>query len=122
MSGEDDALSLPDTDNGGSLSAQARLRIALVLNLSYTFAELAAYYSFDSLAMLTDAVHNLSDVVAIVVAYRIEMLKNDPQVRRLQHGAGARSITCSISPDACLQRSVPATRLASAGRKCWAGS
>ena len=89
MSGEDDALSLPDTDNGGSLSAQARLRIALMLNLSYTFAELAAYYSFDSLAMLTDAVHNLSDVVAIVVAYRIEMLKNDPQVRRLQHGAPA---------------------------------
>jgi cation diffusion facilitator family transporter len=57
------------------LSAEARLIIALILNLAYTVAELGAYYAFDSLTMLTDAVHNLSDVVAIIIAYKIESLK-----------------------------------------------
>jgi zinc transporter 1 len=68
------------------MSSQTRLLIALALNLSYTCAELAAYYSFDSLAMLTDAVHNLSDVVAIVIAYFIEGLKTDTDRGRFTFG------------------------------------
>lgn len=68
------------------MSSQTRLLIALALNLSYTCAELGAYYSFDSLAMLTDAVHNMSDVVAIIIAYFIEGLKTDTRRGRYTFG------------------------------------
>ena len=68
------------------MSSQTRLLIALALNASYTCAELGAYYSFDSLAMLTDAVHNMSDVVAIIIAYFIEGLKTDTNRGRYTFG------------------------------------
>lgn len=72
--------------HGERLSARSRLIIAMVLNLGYTFAELGAYYAFDSLAMLADAVHNLSDVVSIVIAYRIEGMKTASDRHRYTFG------------------------------------
>ena len=68
------------------LSAQSRLIIAMVLNLGYTLAELGAYYAFDSLAMLADAVHNLSDVASIVMAYKVEGIKSASDRHRYTFG------------------------------------
>eukprot|EP01043_Picozoa_sp_COSAG02_P029381 COSAG02_NODE_1827_length_10743_cov_19.183859_6_plen_505_part_00 len=68
------------------MSAQSRLIIAMVLNLGYTLAELGAYYAFDSLAMLADAVHNLSDVASIVMAYKIEGIKSASDRHRYTFG------------------------------------
>ena len=67
-------------------SARKRLLIALALNLGYTLAELGAYYAFDSLAMLADAVHNLSDVVSIVIAWKIEGMKTASDRHRYTFG------------------------------------
>lgn len=56
-------------------STERRLLTAMVLNLLYTFAELGIYYTYDSLAMLADGFHNLSDVMAIVIAWYCEKVR-----------------------------------------------
>lgn len=92
--GREDYLQLSDTEEDDlekpearqRLSAQSRLIIALVLNLGYTLAELGAYYAFDSLAMLADAVHNLSDVASIAMAYKIEGIKSASDRNRYTFG------------------------------------
>ena len=42
--------------------------IGIVLNLAFVVIEFAAGFWFDSLALLSDAGHNLSDVVSLVLA------------------------------------------------------
>ncbi len=76
----------PEKHEAQQMSAQSRLIIAMVLNLGYTLAELGAYYAFDSLAMLADAVHNLSDVASIVMAYKIEGIKSASDRHRYTFG------------------------------------
>jgi zinc transporter 1 len=74
------------TARGSHFSTEGRLRTAIALNLAYTLAELWAYYAFDSLAMLADGFHNLSDVASIVIAWYIERLKRSS--RRGQYTFG----------------------------------
>ncbi len=42
--------------------------IGIVLNLGFVFVEFGAGFYFDSLALLSDAGHNLSDVISLVLA------------------------------------------------------
>ncbi|KAA6342742.1 Cadmium cobalt and zinc/H(+)-K(+) antiporter, partial [termite gut metagenome] len=42
--------------------------VGIVLNLVFVFTEFGAGFLFDSLALLSDAGHNLSDVVSLVLA------------------------------------------------------
>jgi hypothetical protein len=57
---------------------ESRLVAVLLLNLGYTLAELACFYFFDSLTMLADAFHNLSDVLAVGIALQCERMKRRP--------------------------------------------
>ena len=54
--------------------------IGIVLNLAFVVIEFAAGFWFDSLALLSDAGHNLSDVVSLVLAllaFRLAKVKAD---------------------------------------------
>ena len=42
--------------------------VGIVLNLVFVLVEFGAGFYFDSLALLSDAGHNLSDVVSLVLA------------------------------------------------------
>ena len=62
-----------------------RLITVLVLNMLYTMAELACFYYYDSLTMLIDAFHNLSDVIAVGIALQCERLKRRPDAASLAY-------------------------------------
>jgi len=47
----------------------ARLGLTIVLNLTITIAEVIGGVLSGSLALITDAAHNLSDVISLVVSY-----------------------------------------------------
>ena len=53
----------------GEHKLEHRLAGAILLNALIVVAEIAGGMVSGSLALLSDAVHNLSDVVALIVAY-----------------------------------------------------
>ena len=55
----------------------------------------AVYYAFDSLAMLADTVHNLSDVASIAMAYKIEGIKSASDRNRYTFGKTNRGLAVS---------------------------
>lgn len=55
--------------------------IGIVLNLAFVFVEFGAGLIFDSMALLSDAGHNLSDVVSLILAllaFRLAKIKPGP--------------------------------------------
>ena len=83
--------------------------IGIVLNLAFVVIEFAAGFWFDSLALLSDAGHNLSDVVSLVLALllsawpkskpmnaiRMAIKKYDPGIpAQCSHFAGSRRRHC----------------------------
>lgn len=52
------------------------------LNVGYAGAELAAYFTWGSLSMLTDAFHNGSDVIALLIALYCERMKRPATAAR----------------------------------------
>jgi cobalt-zinc-cadmium efflux system protein len=58
--------------------AARALTLALVLNAAYTAAEAAAGIAANSVALLADAAHNLSDVLALAVALAAALLARRP--------------------------------------------
>jgi cobalt-zinc-cadmium efflux system protein len=71
-------------DSGGA--AVRALAIALVLNASYTACEAFAGLATDSLALLADAGHNLSDVIALAIALGASWLATRPPTSRRTFG------------------------------------
>jgi cobalt-zinc-cadmium efflux system protein len=63
-----------------------RLRATAALNVTITLAEFAGGLLSGSLALLSDAAHNLSDVVAIVVALLARRLGRRPATARHTYG------------------------------------
>jgi cobalt-zinc-cadmium efflux system protein len=62
---------------------RARMRVALAINLALVVAGLAGALAFDSVALLADAGHVLSDVGAIAVGlFAARMAARPPDVRR----------------------------------------
>lgn len=71
----------------GDRAGQSKaLLVALVLNLGYTAAEAVAGVLTDSLALLADAAHNLSDVLAIAIALGAAWLASRPPTARRSFG------------------------------------
>ncbi|MFN0156359.1 MAG: cation diffusion facilitator family transporter, partial [Gaiella sp.] len=62
------------------------LLVALVLNLAFTACEAVAGFWAGSLALLADAGHNLSDVVALAIAYGASVLAARPPTPRRSFG------------------------------------
>ncbi len=62
------------------------LGIAVALNVAFVVAELAAGLLAGSLALVSDAAHNASDVLALSVGLAAYLLSASPPTRRLTYG------------------------------------
>src|SRR5664279_5137485 len=64
----------------------SRLALALGLTLVFVFFELAAGLTANSLALLTDAAHNFTDVIALGLSWYAVRLATQPSNSRKTYG------------------------------------
>ena len=77
-------------------SLNKALIIGIVLNLAFVVIEFAAGFWFDSLALLSDAGHNLSDVVSLVLALLAFRLAKVKANERYTYGYKKSTILVSL--------------------------
>ncbi|MFQ6613530.1 MAG: cation diffusion facilitator family transporter [Fidelibacterota bacterium] len=73
-----------------------RLLITLFLNLTITVAEIIGGLLSGSLSLLSDALHNFSDGIAVVISYIALRLKQKPQSPRYTFGIKRAQIIAAI--------------------------
>lgn len=74
---------------GGGEAAGARVRalgFVVALNAAFALGELSVGFVTGSLALISDAAHNASDVVALGIALLAALLASRPPTRRLTYG------------------------------------
>ncbi|MFC0685652.1 cation diffusion facilitator family transporter [Novosphingobium clariflavum] len=76
--------------------------VAVSLNLAFVIAEAAAGYLSDSMALLADAGHNLSDVLSLLLAWAASVLASRPPTERFTYGLKSSSILAAIANAALL--------------------
>src|SRR3954468_13046319 len=69
-----------------SKQAISRLALALGLTLAFVFVEIAAGIAGNSLALLTDAAHNFTDVIALGLSWVAVRLATQPSNARKTYG------------------------------------
>lgn len=79
------------------LGTRRSLTLALSLNLAYTVAEAVAGFLTGSLALLADAGHNLSDVVALAVALGAVILAGRPPTPRHSYGLRRAEVLAALA-------------------------
>jgi len=90
--------------------------IGIVLNSLFVAAEAGAGIAFDSMALLADAGHNLSDVVGLAVAWVGAGLSKRAPTRRFTWGYRGASILASLSNGVLLLIAVGAIAAEAIGR------
>lgn len=76
--------------------------LAVVLNLGFTIAEVIAGVISGSMALIADAGHNLSDVLALLLAWGANTLAARPPSERFTYGLKSSSILAAIANAALL--------------------
>jgi cobalt-zinc-cadmium efflux system protein len=76
--------------------------LAVVLNLGFTVAEVTAGLISGSMALIADAGHNLSDVLALLLAWGANTLAARPPSERFTYGLKSSSILAAIANAALL--------------------
>ncbi len=76
--------------------------VAVALNLGFTLAEIAAGLVSGSMALIADAGHNLSDVLALLLAWAANTLAARPPSERYTYGLKSSSILAAIANAALL--------------------
>ncbi|WP_395331564.1 cation diffusion facilitator family transporter [Novosphingobium sp. BL-8H] len=76
--------------------------LAVGLNLVFVVAEVAAGFISDSMALLADAGHNLSDVLSLLLAWAASVLASRPPTERFTYGLKSSSILAAIANAALL--------------------
>ena len=71
--------------------------VAVVLNLAFVIAEIAAGMISGSMALLADAGHNFSDVLSLLLAWGASMLAARPPSARFTYGLKSSSILAAIA-------------------------
>ena len=64
----------------------SRLSLALFLTLAFVFVEAAAGFFANSLALLTDAAHNFTDVIALGISWYAVHLTTQPSNSKNTYG------------------------------------
>lgn len=80
---------VPDAANGApaeALAADRRLRLVLLLNFIIPAAQVAAGLLANSMALLSDATHNLSDFTAVAITYLARVWGRKPASARSTFG------------------------------------
>ena len=80
----------------------AAFAIGVVLNSAFVIAELIAGYAAQSLALISDAVHNLSDVMALLLAWGALWLSRKQPTDRHTYGYRRASILAALANAALL--------------------
>ena len=75
---------------------EARLLGAIALNALIVVAEIAGGLVSGSLALLSDAIHNLSDVAALVIAFVARRLGRRPPSHRHTYGLGRVEVMAAL--------------------------
>ena len=76
--------------------------IGIALNTGFVIVEAGAGFWFNSMALIADAGHNLSDVLALVIAWVASALSKRPASARFTYGYKASSILAAIANAALL--------------------
>ncbi len=76
--------------------------LAVMLNLGFVAAEVAAGLSSGSMALIADAGHNLSDVLSLLLAWGASILASRPPTSRFTYGFKSSSILAAIANAALL--------------------
>ena len=86
-------------DHSGKLS---RVRLAFLLNLSFAIFELIGGYWFNSFAVLSDAIHDFGDALALAMAYFLEKSAQAPADRKFTYGYQRFSVLSALITGAIL--------------------
>jgi cobalt-zinc-cadmium efflux system protein len=70
--------------------------IGIALNLAFVAVEAAAGFIGNSMALLADAGHNLSDVLGLALAWAAHLLSRRPPTRRFTYGLQGSSILAAL--------------------------
>jgi cobalt-zinc-cadmium efflux system protein len=70
--------------------------IGITLNLAFVVVEAAAGFVGNSMALLADAGHNLSDVLGLALAWGAHLLSQRPPTRRFTYGYQGSSILAAL--------------------------
>ncbi|MBE0674505.1 MAG: cation transporter [Bacteroidales bacterium] len=85
---------------GGNDGVNSRINRAFIfgigLNLAFTLVEFAAGIHYDSLALLSDAAHNLSDVGSLLISLAAYRLSRVAPTKRFTFGLGKTTILASL--------------------------
>jgi cobalt-zinc-cadmium efflux system protein len=84
------------TAHGNQVRINRAFYIGIGLNLVFTVVEFAAGIIYDSLALLSDAVHNLSDVGSLIIALIAYRLSKVAPTKRFTFGFGKTTILASL--------------------------
>lgn len=88
---------------GQAQAARGRsFALAVILNVGFIVAEVAAGLVSGSMALLADAGHNLSDVLALLLAWGASVLSARPPSERYTYGLKSSSILAAIANAALL--------------------
>lgn len=88
--------------HGGGDTRGRGFAIAVTLNLVFVVAEAAAGLVSGSMALVADAGHNLSDVLALLLAWAASVLASRPPSARYTYGLKSSSILAAIANAALL--------------------
>jgi len=93
-------MSIPNSIAGGAGDRPARVNraflIGILLNLIFTAVEFSAGIIYDSLALLSDAAHNLSDTGSLIIAMAAFRLSRIAPTKRFTFGFGKSTILASL--------------------------
>jgi cobalt-zinc-cadmium efflux system protein len=84
-------------DHHGPLDFGRAFAIGTALNLGFVVVEGAAGFLTDSVALLADAGHNLSDVLGLLIAWGASELAKQPASKRFTYGLRGSSILAALA-------------------------
>ena len=76
--------------------AEARILTAFLLNLVFTFVEIVGSVLTGSVTILSDAIHDFGDCIALGMAWRMEKLSKRPANERYQFGYRRFSVVAGL--------------------------
>lgn len=80
----------------GGRKSENRILVAFLLNLVFTFVEVFGSVLTGSVTILSDAVHDFGDCIALAVAWRMEKLSKRPANDRYQFGYRRFSVVAGL--------------------------
>ncbi len=72
--------------NHGEISSEKKLLMSVALNLSITLAEIVGGIMSNSLSLLSDSFHNLSDTTSILISYIAKIVGKKPKNKKYTFG------------------------------------